>query len=90
MAATGLRSDVPKQTIEVVADAGPPITMPVPRVCCVLSSGLSEHACPGCPNYPEAERRRSLEEWLRTSDDDEFLELAGRARVGTPPPAAAP
>jgi hypothetical protein len=87
--ATGIRTDVPVRTFDVVADAGPPVEFSVPRVCCVLSNQLSEHPCPTCPNYPDdATRRGVVTEWLDGMADDEFAEVTGRARVPMPRPAA--
>lgn len=80
--ATGLRSDLPVRRLSVQVDDGPPVPFPVPRVCCVLSSTLGEHACPTCPKFPDDEARaRAVREWVSDMDDEDFFDVTGRRRV---------
>ena len=89
VAATGLQSDVPQRNISVTVDAGPPVEFPVPRVCCVLSSKLGDHACPTCPLRVDDEaRRQAVATWLAEMSDADFADVAGRARFGTRSPTA--
>lgn len=82
LVATGLRSDVARRTILVAADAGPPVELPLPRVCCVLSPRLEPGACPTCPNRASDEaRREAAADWLGHLDDEQFEEIAGRRRI---------
>jgi len=82
LAATGLRSDVARRTIPVATDAGPPVELPLPRVCCVLSPRLAPGACPTCPNRASDDaRREAAADWLGHLDDEQFEEIAGRRRI---------
>lgn len=74
--------DKPARRSYVVSpDAGPPITMTIPRVCCVLASGALDHACPTCPQRQPDDRRVTTEAWLQSLDDDAFLAETGRRPI---------
>lgn len=70
-----------RRSFQVTADAGPPIAMAIPRVCCVLATGPDDHACPTCPQRSPDDRRQTTEAWLRSLDDEAFLAETGRAPV---------
>ena len=71
----------PPPDLLVSPDAGPLVTMPAARVCCVLSSRLTAHACPGCPLVGEVPARCDhVAAWLQDLDDATFRSVAGRAR----------
>ena len=80
LAGTGWSSPRPHRAVTVRPDDGPPVTLPVRRVCCVLSSRPAAGACPTCPLHAEDVRARESTSWLREVDDDEFALLAGRCR----------
>lgn len=70
-------------------DGGPPVVMPARSLCCVLNAKTSGHSCPGCPRSGgQAERERSISDWLASLGDEEFLHACGRHRVAGPIPAA--
>lgn len=82
LAATGLRSSVTRRTIAVSVDAGAPIEVPIPRVCCVLQARLTPGACPTCPNRADdVARREATADWLRIVTDEHFEEITGRPRA---------
>ncbi len=81
--ACGFRTTVVQRTLPVTLDDGPPIRMPLPRVCCVLSSTLGDGACPGCPKYPDdVARAGALTTWAADMTDDEFFVVTGRRPIG--------
>lgn len=80
LSGTGWSSVRPHRSVTVRPDDGPPVTLPVRRVCCVLSSRPAAGACPTCPLLTEDARVREGAAWLREVDDDEFALLAGRRR----------
>ncbi|MFN8631270.1 MAG: hypothetical protein U0838_13420 [Chloroflexota bacterium] len=66
-------------------DDGAPVAFYVPRVCCVLNTGPSPHACPTCPMLPSDEvRTERILAMLGDLDHDDFRNTAGRPRVGAP------
>lgn len=70
--------------LSVRPDAGPPVTLRVPRTCCVLSDAPHDDACPTCPRHQDdATRRRLAEEWLRELDEPDFRWTVGRSPAGT-------
>ncbi|MFN8631272.1 MAG: hypothetical protein U0838_13430 [Chloroflexota bacterium] len=82
--ATGLgRPDHPLgRPLQIWPDPGPPVTYHVPRVCCVLATDPSDHACPTCPQLPsDAARAASLLALLNDLSDEDFAAETGRARV---------
>jgi len=81
--ACGFWTTVAQRTLPVTLDDGPPTRMPLPRVCCVLSSTLSDGACPGCPKYPDdVARAGALTTWVAEMTDDEFFVVTGRRPIG--------
>lgn len=81
LAACGRVPRHPHRTLEVRADAGPAIPLPVPRTCCVLAAAADASSCPTCPQHRDDQERLALcEAWLRSLDGDDFLHVAGRSR----------
>jgi hypothetical protein len=78
-AGRSISGDTP--TITVAPDDGPPVVLPVPTICCVLSRTATRHACPTCPLHPENERERILVEFLGSLDDEGFRYATGRHRI---------
>ena len=74
------RSKKPR-TFTVQADEGEPVEMVIPRVCCVLATHSTPHACPTCPLHSGAARRQYTEIWLRSLDEDGFHAETGRKRI---------
>ena len=72
-----------RRSFTVTPDAGPPITMAIPRVCCVLATGPNDHACPTCPQRSADDRHATTEAWLQSLDDDAFLTETGRLPIRT-------
>lgn len=71
----------PTRSLSVVADDGPPVTFPIPAVCCVLTRRAGEGSCPTCPRWPsDQDRREQLIDWLSSVGDDDFRALTGRPR----------
>lgn len=70
-----------RRTFLVAPDAGPPIAMTIPRVCCVLATGAHEQACPTCPQRSNNDRVETTEAWLQSLDDDAFLAETGRLPI---------
>lgn len=71
----------PGGSITVRPDAGPPLTLVQPRVCCVLSRDLDDGSCPTCPRWPDDDARRAATTaWLASLDEAEFLAVVGRPR----------
>ena len=72
--------------MRVYPDAGPPVTVHVPPVCCMLAAAPGPHACPTCPRYANDEVRAShVVEMLGGLSDDDFKTETGRKRVGLAP-----
>lgn len=71
------------RTITVQIDAGGPLSLPRPELCCVLARTVEDSACPTCPRYPDdATRHRETQRWLCSVDDTDFVRVVGRARAG--------
>lgn len=81
LTAMGYTNRKPHQTFTVQPDAGPPIEMTIPRVCCVLARQATLHSCPTCPQRPADARRQLTEDWLRALDDEDFRQTVGRSRI---------
>lgn len=77
----GDSSPLTYRTFEVQPDDGAPISMTIPRVCCVLSRKATPHSCPTCPLHSAVARRQITEDWLRSLDDAGFYQTTGRARI---------
>ena len=87
--ATGFRSSVPQRHLSLTVDGGPSVEFAVPRVCCVLSNTLSDHACPACPLWADDDaRRKAIAASLADMDDTEFAEVVGRRRTSPLDPTA--
>lgn len=70
-----------RRTITVSVDDGPPIVLPIPRVCCTLGMTPGPADCPACPQRSSDQARRlATRTWLHSLDDAEFLAETGRPR----------
>lgn len=77
--ATGLQRAQPARHLDITPDAGPVITLPLPRVCCVGGRRPDDDSCPTCNLHPDdSTRRRLTETWLRSLDATDFHHVTGR------------
>lgn len=81
LAGTGFVVRRPSRPLKVPVDAGPPVELPVPGVCCALLRTPTPQACPTCPQHDsDGTRVRLTREWVSSLDDHDFHHVCGRGR----------